>query len=732
MAEAEVTLVVAAPGSGKSTLLAQWAASRPAPVLWAGLRRTDGDPMLCGQRLVTALAPLLDDASLLGPPDLADERVRRRLVAAVAAADVPTGTCLVVEDLHRAGTEGATNVTQVVDVLRDRLPVVVSTRVDPLWPLAEWRMHGTLHELRQHDLDLADDEATRLLHALAPGCLDATATARLVEACGGWVAGLVLSGLSARDHPDPSAFAAAFSGADRNVADYLFDEVYQTLSDREQNILLATAVCIRFGPALAGLLSDDEGAELVLRGLDDRLMFLHRVSDPPGSYRLHDLFRGMLRQQLELERPGAAAGLCRRAAAWSGSRGDVLARCGYLAQVEDWNAITQAAYAGIRAAFQGRDNRTLITCLEMIPQHHRTARTQTVMAALCLTSGLPNRVREATTLARSHPTFTDSDALSLDRALCGLVEWDAPPDEVIAAADRCLVAADRLPTIDQVVSWSAPAAVRAASLAGRGRAKDLLGDVEGAIADLTEAHAHPDSVDVLWRMYALASHALVVAREGDHDEASRRAEQALEIATELDMVDHPMPSAAHLAEAVVALRREQATRCEQALDRTRTACLANDRWVTLAEERIWRAELHRAHGHPAEAKRCLDDIDHLPVSAPALVSDVVALRARVLVDEGRLSEAAHRLERAPVETAAVRAARALVARPALPGGLVLTPREQEVLARLVSYRTSAEIGAELHLSVHTVKTHQRHIYQKLGASTRREAIDAAVVLGLVD
>jgi Bacterial regulatory proteins, luxR family/Cation transporter/ATPase, N-terminus len=42
-----------------------------------------------------------------------------------------------------------------------------------------------------------------------------------------------------------------------------------------------------------------------------------------------------------------------------------------------------------------------------------------------------------------------------------------------------------------------------------------------------------------------------------------------------------------------------------------------------------------------------------------------------------------------------------------------------------------EIGNELHLSLHTVKTHMRYIYAKLGVHRRTEAVDRARELGLL-
>lgn len=52
----------------------------------------------------------------------------------------------------------------------------------------------------------------------------------------------------------------------------------------------------------------------------------------------------------------------------------------------------------------------------------------------------------------------------------------------------------------------------------------------------------------------------------------------------------------------------------------------------------------------------------------------------------------------------------------------LSAREREVFSYLGTTMTAEEIAAELHVSVNTVRSHQRSIYRKLGVSTRREAI----------
>lgn len=60
------------------------------------------------------------------------------------------------------------------------------------------------------------------------------------------------------------------------------------------------------------------------------------------------------------------------------------------------------------------------------------------------------------------------------------------------------------------------------------------------------------------------------------------------------------------------------------------------------------------------------------------------------------------------------------------GSGLLTSRELEVLAHLQQRRSNAQIAAELHVSIETVRTHARHIYRKLGVGSRRELLAPAL------
>ncbi len=61
----------------------------------------------------------------------------------------------------------------------------------------------------------------------------------------------------------------------------------------------------------------------------------------------------------------------------------------------------------------------------------------------------------------------------------------------------------------------------------------------------------------------------------------------------------------------------------------------------------------------------------------------------------------------------------------------LTDREVEILSYLPSRLTNTELAEQCFVSVNTIKTHMAHIYRKLDAANRNEAIARAREIGLL-
>ena len=65
------------------------------------------------------------------------------------------------------------------------------------------------------------------------------------------------------------------------------------------------------------------------------------------------------------------------------------------------------------------------------------------------------------------------------------------------------------------------------------------------------------------------------------------------------------------------------------------------------------------------------------------------------------------------------------------GGTVLSNREREILALLADGLGNKQIAGRLGISTNTVKTHLELLFEKLGVSSRAEAVAAGVKQGLL-
>ena len=63
---------------------------------------------------------------------------------------------------------------------------------------------------------------------------------------------------------------------------------------------------------------------------------------------------------------------------------------------------------------------------------------------------------------------------------------------------------------------------------------------------------------------------------------------------------------------------------------------------------------------------------------------------------------------------------------------ILTTTEMEMVKAIALGKTTKEIAAERFSSVHTITTHRKNIFRKLGINTAHEAVKYALRAGLID
>jgi len=125
------------------------------------------------------------------------------------------------------------------------------------------------------------------------------------------------------------------------------------------------------------------------------------------------------------------------------------------------------------------------------------------------------------------------------------------------------------------------------------------------------------------------------------------------------------------------------------------------------QARIELIRVYLALADPAAARTLMREIDELLRHRPdlgTLVGEARELRARLSAERG----------------------------PSAAAATALTGAELRLLPLLATHLSFPEIGAELFLSPHTIKSQAMSVYRKLGASSRNQAVARSRELALLD
>ena len=150
--------------------------------------------------------------------------------------------------------------------------------------------------LDEKNLRMSDAEATALLEGAGLE-LDVEEAHLLNDYAEGWAAGLYLLALAGRPAFDRLRDPGT-SGVDRFVADYLRLEVLEHLTADERDFLTSCSVVEFLSGPLCDRLLDGHDSAAKLQSLADTNRFVTPLDD--GWYRLHTIFRDLLRSDLEL------------------------------------------------------------------------------------------------------------------------------------------------------------------------------------------------------------------------------------------------------------------------------------------------------------------------------------------------------------------------------------------------------------------------------------------------
>ncbi len=695
-----IVSVVAPPGYGKTTLLAQWAVRDRQAFAWVSLDDRDNDPKV----LLSYVAEALDAVQPVGervfealasPLSSVPGSVVPRLGAALWSMTTPV--VLVLDDVHLLRDARCRD---ALSVLADHVPagsrLVLAGRGGPPLRIARLRAEGRLLEIGPGDLALTRQDAAALLRA-AGLVLDEDEVAELHRRTEGWPAGLYLAALYLKEGGPVETAAVSFGGDDRLVSQYMESEFLARISARHRAFLTRTAVLERMCGSLCEAVLAEPGSAAVLAELAGSNL-LHRRG---VWYRYHHLFRDMLLADLERLEPGLMPVLRRRAAAWCLDNARPEEALEYSIAADDVDTAARLVGRLALPAFRRARVATLRRWFGWLDG--RGGIDENPMAAVWAS-------HLAAQMGR--PADAERWAAVVDRR--EYRDGNQADDPAVAAWTAVLRAALCRRGVKQMRA-DADEAVRRFAAAGfvapiaglcQGLALVLSGDPQGADASLEEAIAGGEDVSapgVLADMFCERS-LLAIAR-GDWSSAEAFAGQARAVVRQAGIEELLVCA----VQARVALHRgDVAAARRELVSAQRLRPLVTYAHPHLAvQARIELIRVQLALADLAGARTLMREIDEILKRRPdlgTLVGEARGLRARLSA------------ERAP----------------SAPGASSLTAAELRVLPMLATHLSFPEIGTEMFLSPHTVKSQAMSIYRKLGASSRHQAVTRSRELGLLE
>jgi LuxR family transcriptional regulator, maltose regulon positive regulatory protein len=695
--------IVGPAGYGKTVLLADWAARETRDVAWLTLGDYDNEPSV----FLAYVAAAIDR---IGPidPDIGSALVARG--SRILAMAVPRLASelhrrrrpglLVLDDVHRLVDRTCLDaLAALLELLPPGFQVAIAARTAPDLPFGRLRANRQLLEIGRDQLAFDADE-TRTL-AARTGCrLNREQAEALAERTEGWAAAIYLAAL-ARGRLGPRVTQADdVSGREGYIADYLRSEL-RPISEDDMTFLTRTSILDELEPRLAEAVSGLPDAQERLVRLAHANLLIGEVAGPEITWRYHHLLQDHLRAELEAREPGSEPTLHRRAAAWYASAGRPELAIEHL--IASGDADTAARHVEeclLRTYLRGHGDRLERWLVSFGDDLFERQPGLAVGAALVhALSGRPDAADHMADIVE-RATFDGVPAIGTAsfasaRAMLRAAMVREGADDAVANAEIA-VAAEGPGSPWRTVSCE----VLALGHIMRGEAS-MADEVLAAAVD-----AAPDGGSDAF--FALALRASLAIASRAWDAATRYAREGHERFGRMQFDGAASSVLVHAVAARVALHHGDQAR---------------------GREELVHAQLVRplaSHALPAAAVAGLLEVAraYLSIADPAGADSAMAEAERIVHRRpglGVLVEQLAELRRRTAPSAHV-----------LAGPSTLTPAELRVLPLLSTHLMFEEIAERLHVSRHTVKAQVVSIYAKLDVSSRGQAIDRAIEIGLLE
>lgn len=335
----KLCVITAPAGFGKSTLIAEWIRKHEmASFGWVSLDERDNDIGRFIEYFVAALRtvqPGLCDAVLHYVHETRDFSVETAMTMFINEIEAqPQKIAIVLDDYHAIHEQSIHYaLTFLLEYMPSHFHLIVSSRSEPPFPLPFLFSKRQLVRITASELRFTADEIRELFALSTDESLTEEKLRGLESKTEGWIAGLQMILLSSgkSDFPaESSEFTAETpvrqetNRLERDIADYLAEEVLARQPLEMQRFLLKTAVLGRMNGELCSYIVREEvGKDFLERAVQAGLFVIPLDADR-SWYRYHHMFGRLLHERLLRLYPEIVPELHKRACEWLRSNGHLV------------------------------------------------------------------------------------------------------------------------------------------------------------------------------------------------------------------------------------------------------------------------------------------------------------------------------------------------------------------------------------------------------------------------
>ena len=305
----KLILINAGAGYGKTTLLSQFIAQTDMPCVFYHLETSDSELGLFFSYLNAGVKQLNPHFGRRM------ETVLRTLTPATEHTDMIVGTfinefienatgntLIVLDDYH--SIEASDQIDNAIDYLLnhapDNLHLIISTRLQPRFPLTNLKTRNELLILTNDDLEFNQDEIARLFKAVHGIVLEKNELLALTEHSEGWITSLQLilqaTGKELDNRlrlPSPQQRDSGTWWSD--YFSYFAEEIYEHEPADIRDFMIRVSILEWLDSSICNEITRRKNSGGILRYLEQRNAFVSRM--PNGYYRFHNLFKDFLRSK---------------------------------------------------------------------------------------------------------------------------------------------------------------------------------------------------------------------------------------------------------------------------------------------------------------------------------------------------------------------------------------------------------------------------------------------------